>query len=140
MQSTLADAYTQLVDTVQGWQQALACACEPLLELGCVDSEWCDALIENARTVSERDVVSPYVILPAGRVVPGTRRRAMSVLLLGEPVHLGSCDRSIWLLVLIAAPSLHEHLDTLRRISSVLDDPVRLERILGCMGPRELGS
>lgn len=139
MQLAPADAYAQLIDAAQGWKQAITCACEPLLESCCVGSEWCDALIENAHKVSGRDVVSSYVILPAGRIIPGVRWPAISVLLLGEPFRPCDHNMSIRLLVLIAAPGLHEHLDTLMCISSVLDDPVRLEKILSCTGSYELG-
>lgn len=125
--------------TAANWRQALEVALEPLHAAGCVTGSYCQGVIDNTLEWGPYYVVAPGVALPHARPEQGARANGIAVTTLAEPVRFGhdDCD-PVWLLFALSATDANAHLETIRRISTLLDDNGLLKQLRAAPGDEQL--
>ncbi|HYF94168.1 MAG TPA: BglG family transcription antiterminator [Symbiobacteriaceae bacterium] len=124
LQDVLTDDLVSLDVTAGDWEQAIRLAGEPLVEAGCVDPRFVEAMVETVRRIGPYVVIDPGVALPHARPEDGVKRIGFSFVRLREPVNFGhEANDPVRLVIAIASPDAQTHLRALQELAGLLTDP-----------------
>ena len=123
MKDMLKRENVQIVDSCEGWEDSV----QPLVDGGCVKSEYIDGIIENVHTFGPYFALAPDLALLHGRPEQGVIKQQLAVTIcragveykLGEPVRV---------LVTLAAKDPDSHIDVMRILAMMFADPANIER------------
>lgn len=111
--------------------QAITLAGQLLVEAGRVTPGYVEAMVDAYRTLGPYIVIAPHIAMPHARSESGALAEGASILRLREPVAFGNPDNDpVRVVIAIAGPDSHSHIDLLRRISEVLSDTHAMTTIL----------
>lgn len=121
------------------WQDAIRTAGNLLMENGCVEECYIDAMIKSMVEHGPYFVLAPGVALPHAASGSGVRRTGMSVVTLARPVEfMESPNNPVELVICLAAADGESHLDLLASLSELLMDAEALECVKGADDPEDV--
>lgn len=124
--------------SVEDWKQAVIDVVNPLVEDGYVEKRYIDGIFENTEKLGPYYVIAPDIALPHARPEQGVIQKAMSVLLLKEPIRFSEDGHDVRLLIALAATDSQSHLESLVTLSQLLSDEDLLAKILQASSNEEL--
>lgn len=128
MQEMLKRENVQLVDSCEGWQDAIRVAVQPLVDGGYVKPEYIDGVIENARKFGPYFVLAPDLALIHARPEQGVIKRQLAVTVLRRGVEF-KAGEPCRLLVTLAAEDPNSHIDVMRVLATMFANPDSVERV-----------
>ncbi|WP_236683035.1 BglG family transcription antiterminator [Streptococcus sp. X13SY08] len=112
------------------WQEAIACAAQPLLADGSIEASYIDAMVTKVTEYGPFIDLGKGVAIPHARPEDGVNRIGMSMLRLEEPVYLlDDPAHEIRLFICIAAVDNQTHLRALSHLTAILRDADNIERL-----------
>lgn len=114
---------------VSDWKEAIAVASQPLLEMGTIEEEYIEAMIQSIEQNGPYVVITPGVAIPHARPDQGVRSLSMSFLRLEEAVYFAP-DKPVRLIIILAAADRSSHLRALVQLTHLLGEPSNIEDIL----------
>lgn len=113
------------------WQEAIACASQPLLADGTIEASYIDAMVAKVNEFGPFIDLGKGVAIPHARPEDGVNRIGMSMLRLEESVYLlDDPAHEIRLLICIAAVDNQTHLRALSHLTAILRDANNIERLV----------
>lgn len=128
MKSDLLTQHVSLLDHVDSWQAAIRTAAIPLLEKKIINEQYIDAMISNVIDNGPYIVIMPEVAMPHSRSEDGAFATAVSLLKLQEGV-LFPQDKTVHLIIVLAAADNEAHMELLSDMVDVFMDEDKMERI-----------
>ncbi len=99
------------------WKEAIKLGTQMLIDSGCVEERYYDAIIDNFRDFGPYMVVAPGIVLSHARPENGVKKLSMSLLTLKNPVEFGSeSNDPVKLVITLAALDNENHLKALSQL------------------------
>ena len=106
---------------VSTWQEAVDEGIRPLIEKGCVDEIYKDAILNLFNELGPYMVVAPGIVLLHARPENGVKKISMSLITLKKPVNFGSSiNDPVKLAITLAAIDNESHLNALGELMELL--------------------
>jgi len=119
-----------LLDKVNDWQQALKVCARPLLASGTIADEYVAAIISQHQRLGPYYVLAPGLAMPHARPEEGARASGLSLLKLGHGVAFGAEEYDpVDLIIMLAAPDRHSHIDMISALAELLSCESELEKL-----------
>lgn len=128
MRDILKDSI-RVVDSVSNWREAVTLGAKTLLEQGKVEKKYVDAMIRNIETLGPYVVIMPKVAMPHARPEDGVNETGLSLLKINNGVSFAEDKEDVKVLFTLAAKDSSSHIDTIMKLTDLLDDENKLESI-----------
>lgn len=117
----------QILPQVDSWEEAIKIASRPLLEKGCIEARYIDAMISKVNELGFYIVLSEDVAMPHSRPEDGVLKMGISLLKLDIPAKFG--NNNIQIIITLAAKDNESHIDTLANLVELLNDDEKIKKI-----------
>ena len=112
------------VDTFSDWKEAVACACQPLIQKGYIDSGYVDGIYKNVEKNGFYIFIAPHICIPHCGAYESVQKNCLSFMKCNSPV-LGDPDEpdmAAELFFVIAAENEGKHLEEIQRLAEMLEN------------------
>ncbi len=120
----------RIVQSVDGWEEAVRLAVKPLEEGGFVEARYADEIVRATHEMGPYYVLTEDVALVHGRPEDGTIKGQLAVTLLREPVVFAGDSFPVRLLVTLAAEDANSHIDAMRTLATIFMDESKIAEIV----------
>lgn len=111
-------------------KEAIEAAGKLLLNQGLIEESYIQAMVDSYQKNGAYFVLAPHVALPHARPEDGVKEASVSFVQLKSPIEFGSQSNDpVRLVFALGASSSEEHLQILQKLSQLLGDPVKLEKL-----------
>ena len=114
---------------VSTWEEAVLTAGELMLKVGAVEERYLGAMIEVTKELGPYCVIAPGIALPHARPEDGVIENCFCLITLKNPVEFNSHNDPVKMVVAFAARDKEEHIKTLERVASFLQNNEVVEKI-----------
>lgn len=128
----------QVIERVEGWQEAIKAAVNPLVKLGYAEERYSSEIIENTLRYGVYYMLMPGVALIHGRPEQGALGRQLAVTLIKEPVQFLDKEEPVRLLIAMSAVDSESHIEMLKHVAAILMDEERIRSIFESDSEAEL--
>lgn len=133
----LTDDKIQLQVNAETWKEAIEKSAEPLLKNHAITNNYVKAMIKSVIQYGAYIVIGPGLALAHARPEEGAKELGISVLSLAKPVNFGSeTNDPVRLVFCLAAIDNYSHLNVMRSIVSLLNQPNKIDN-LGKLNDKE---
>ncbi len=109
-----------MVTHVEGWQQAVAIAVQPMVEAGAVEPRYLQAIYDMHREIGPYYVLGEGIAMPHARPEEGVIKTALSLLIISEGVSFDSHDNDpVYVVFALAAVDSHSHIEMIASLSQL---------------------
>ncbi|WP_245526915.1 PTS sugar transporter subunit IIA [Coriobacterium glomerans] len=112
------------------WQDAIRLAIHPLLESGCVEARYAEAIIRATEQVGPYYVLTEEVALIHGRPEDGVIKEQLAVTVLRDPIRFSADGFDVRLLVALAARDSRSHIDAMKVLAGIFMDKRQIDGIV----------
>lgn len=113
------------------WEDAIEKSSQVLLDKGCIDSKYIQAMIDVVKEKGPYIVIGKHIALAHARPECGVNEFGLSFSLLDTPVKFGSDEFDpVKLIITLAATDANSHLEVLSELAEVLMDQERIDILL----------
>ena len=120
----------QICEKANDWREAIRISVQPLEQGGYVKSWYKDGIIENVEKFGPYIMIADEIAMPHARPEQGTIDTQISITLFREGVPFDGKETAARLFVTLAAKDNNSHMDALVKISELLSDDDKVEKIL----------
>ncbi|MBD2780589.1 PTS sugar transporter subunit IIA [Xenorhabdus szentirmaii] len=121
----------QWVPAAKDWREAIAIACQPLIDNGSIESRYVDAIYRSHEEIGPYYVIGPGIALPHARLEQGANRLALSLTVFHEGVVFGSGHNDpIKLLIVFATTDSNSHIEVLAELAELFDDSKEISQLM----------
>lgn len=114
----------QLDVSAADWQQAIALACRPLIEAGCVKSGYVEAIIDSVLKNGAYIVIKPGVALAHALAPSQINKTALGITILPDGVEFGKPGFDpVYYVFTLAALDGSSHMDAMASLATMLRNP-----------------
>ena len=128
----------QIIDRIEGWQDAIRVAVSPLVKLGYAEDRYSSEIIENTKRYGAYYILMSGVALIHGRPDQGALAIQLAVTLVREPVQFLDKADGVKLMIAIVSTDSDSHIGMLMDIGAILEDEGRVDSILNSDSEAEL--
>ncbi|MDD3277330.1 MAG: PTS sugar transporter subunit IIA [Lachnospiraceae bacterium] len=124
-------------DKISDWKDAIRQVAQPLLEKGCIQESYIDAMIQNVIENGNYIIIMPGFAMPHARPEFGALGNGMSVLKVKEPVMFPG-DQEVTVLVSFSGVNPEEHLEMISKLTDVLMDDELVDKLFSASTESEV--
>ncbi|MDD3404122.1 MAG: PTS sugar transporter subunit IIA, partial [Hespellia sp.] len=124
-------------EEMSDWKEAIRLVAQPLLENGCIEERYIDAMIRNVIENGPYMIIMPGFAMPHARPECGALKNGMSVLKLEKPVKFPG-DEDVQVLVSFSGVDPEEHLNMISRLAETLMEDEMIEKLFAATTESEL--
>ncbi len=142
MLSTLiTEEFIQITDENLHWKDAVKLAAKPLLEKGCIEERYLDAIFEMADKHGPFFDIGKQIAIPHARSEMGVNKTSMSLLRCLKPVYLLDDEKHpIDIFIIIASADNNSHLQALAGLSEILINDELVNELKGLTTTSEIAE
>lgn len=123
----LDQSLIQVSEEELNWREAITLAAQPLLDQRYIEERYIEAMIDTVEEFGAYIVLAPKTAVPHARPETGVLKTGISLLKTEYPVDFNvedeeDPDRFVQLIFVLAAEDSEGHLDTLVKLSQVLEE------------------
>lgn len=124
--------FIQTCSHVESWKEAIAIAAKPMVDHGCIEASYIDAMIQTVLDLGSYIVIAPMIALPHARSNGMVHQNAISILKLEKPVFFEAGDASsqATLILPIACVDNDKHLTMLAKVAEILGEVDLVDKLL----------
>lgn len=128
----------QILESAEDWKDAIRKSTEPLEKDQFVTSDYKEAIIKNVEKLGPYICIAPHVAMPHARPEQGALKTQIAVTLFRSEITFNREDAKANLFITLAAADADSHLQILMKISELLQDETKAEKILNAADKNEL--
>ena len=118
----------QIIDSVESWQKSIELCGEPLIRKNEIKKEYIDEIVNIAELFGVHFILENNVAIPHGEVFKNVNKSCISVLSIRNAVTFPG-DRKVFLMFLIGAANITEHVKSIEEIINLTQKKDLLEKI-----------
>jgi mannitol operon transcriptional antiterminator len=118
----------QIIDRVESWQESIEICGRPLIEKNEIKKEYVDEIINIAELFGVHFILENNVAIPHGEVFKNVNKSCISVLSIRNSVIFPG-NRKVFLMFLIGAANITEHVKSIEEIINLTQKKDLLEKI-----------
>lgn len=127
----------QIIDSAESWQKSIEICGEPLVAKNEIKKEYIDEIINIAELFGVHFILENNVAIPHGEVFKNVNKSCISVLSIKKSVTFPG-DRKVFLMFLIGAANITEHVKSIEEIINLTQKKDLLEKIKHIDEPTDL--
>ncbi|MDC9588258.1 PTS sugar transporter subunit IIA [Xenorhabdus sp. XENO-10] len=121
----------QWVAGAKDWRDAIAIACQPLINDGAIEQSYVDAIYHSHKELGPYYVIGPGIAIPHARPEQGANRLALSLTVFHQGVVFGSENNDpINLLIVFATTNSNSHIEVLAELAELFDDQQKISQLM----------
>ncbi|MEI0476454.1 PTS sugar transporter subunit IIA [Brachyspira pulli] len=120
----------KIVDSVSNWEDAIRIAAEPLLNSGCIEKRYIQAIIDNVYKYGNYIVLTENVAMPHSRPEDGVIKKGFSLLKVRNGVDFYQTEEKVYLFFTLAAEDSNGHQDALLELADFLCDNEKISKLI----------
>lgn len=128
----------RIVEKVDNWQEAIHVAVKPLVDGGYCEARYIDEIIKNTEKLGAYYVLCENLALVHGSTDQGVLKRQIAVTLLRQPIKFKEEGYDVRVMVTLAATDPESHMEVLKAMSDLFDNPDSVEKVLGATSEKEI--
>nr|WP_222942880.1 PTS sugar transporter subunit IIA [Xenorhabdus sp. PB62.4] len=131
MKTLLTSDVIQWVSCAKDWREAIAIACQPLIDNGAIEPSYVEAIYRSHEEIGPYYVVGPGIAIPHARPEQGANRLALSLTVFHQGVAFGSENNDpIKLLIVFATTNSNSHIEVLAELAELFDDQQEINQLM----------
>ncbi|CCW29378.1 putative phosphotransferase enzyme II, A component SgcA [Xenorhabdus nematophila F1] len=131
----------QWISGVKDWREAIAIACQPLIDNRTIETSYIDAIYRSHEEIGPYYVIGPGIAIPHARPEQGINRLALSLTVFHQGVVFGSENNDpVKLLIVFATTSSNSHIEVLAELAALFDDQKEINRLMNASNQNEVFS
>ncbi len=129
----------QVIPDIENWREAIAVACQPLVENGAISSRYIDAIYRSHEAIGPYYVVGPGIAMPHARPEEGVNKLALALTVISKGVEFGSAENDpIKLLIVLAATDSNSHIEVIAQLAELFDNQQDVELLMSAKSKEEI--
>ena len=129
----------QIIEEVVDWEASIRTAAIPLVNDGCIEERYVDAMIQSIKDLGPYIVIGPNIGIPHARPEEGVIRTGMSFLKLKKPVSFSESEKhNVELMFVLASKDNYEHMRALRQLTRMLSKQENVQKLRGEITKEEI--
>ncbi|KGM29252.1 PTS sugar transporter subunit IIA [Photorhabdus akhurstii] len=129
----------QVIPDIENWREAIAVACQPLVENGAISSRYIDAIYRSHEAIGPYYVVGPGIAMPHARPEEGVNKLALALTVISNGVGFGSAENDpIKLLIVLAATDSHSHIEVIAQLAELFDNQQDVALLMSAKSKEEI--
>lgn len=137
----LSENYINITDEELGWKEAIMLGSKPLIENGCIEERYVEAMYEMALKHGAFFDIGKQIAIPHARSEMGVLKTGMSFLRVKKPVYLlDDPSHPIDIFIIIAAADNSSHLKALTSLSEILINDETVSTLKGLSSASEIAE
>lgn len=134
----LLEENVQILDSAADWKDAIRKSTEPLERGNFVTADYKEGIIRNVENLGPYIYIAPHVAMPHARPEQGALKTQIAVTLFRNEVTFTREDAKANLFITLSAADSDSHLQVLVKISELLQDSAKAEKIFVAKTASEL--
>ena len=134
----LLEENVQILDGAADWKDAIRKSTEPLERGNFVTADYKEGIIQNVENLGPYICIAPHVAMPHARPEQGALKTQIAVTLFRNEVTFTRADAKANLFITLSAADSDSHLQVLVKISELLQDSAKAEKIFAAKTASEL--
>ncbi|MDX7998110.1 PTS sugar transporter subunit IIA [Xenorhabdus sp. Reich] len=141
LKTLLTSDVIQWVSSAKDWREAIAIACQPLIDNGSIESDYVDAIYRSHEEIGPYYIIGPGIAIPHARPEQGVNRLALSLTVFHQGVVFGSeYNDPVKLLIVFATTDSNSHIEVLAELASLFDDQKEIDQLIHSSSQDEIFS
>lgn len=120
----------KIIDSISNWEEAIYIAAEILLNKGCIEKRYIQAIIDNIYKYGNYIVLRDNAAMPHARAEDGVIKNGISLLKVRKGVDFYQTDKKIYLFFTLAAEDSNAHQDALLELANFLCDNEKIDKLI----------
>ncbi|PQQ25533.1 PTS sugar transporter subunit IIA [Photorhabdus hindustanensis] len=139
LKTLLTQDVIQVIPDIENWREAIAVACQPLVENGAISSRYIDAIYRSHEAIGPYYVVGPGIAMPHARPEEGVNKLALALTVISNGVGFGSAENDpIKLLIVLAATDSHSHIEVIAQLAELFDNQQDVALLMSAKSKEEI--
>ncbi|MEQ1962608.1 PTS sugar transporter subunit IIA [Xenorhabdus khoisanae] len=141
LKTLLTSDVIQWFSCAKDWREAIAIACQPLIDNGAIEPSYIEAIYRSHEEIGPYYVVGPGIAIPHARPEQGANRLALSLTVFHQGVAFGSeSNDPIKLLIVFATTNSNSHIEVLAELAELFDDQQEINQLMHSSSRDEIFS
>lgn len=129
LEQVLTDEMIQIKNQVNGWEEAIQSAAQPLVDQSYVTSDYVNAMIENVNELGPYIVIAPDIAIAHARPDDNVNKIGLSLLKLNQSINFAEDSHYASMVFVLAAVDNEQHLGILSELANVLNDNEKVKQL-----------
>ncbi|KAA1181303.1 PTS sugar transporter subunit IIA [Photorhabdus heterorhabditis] len=141
LKTLLTKDVIQLIPNIKDWREAIAVACQPLVENSAISPRYIDAIYRSHEEIGPYYVVGPGIAMPHARPEEGVNRLSLALTVVSQGVEFGSEGNDpVKLLIVLAAIDNASHIEVISQLAALFDNQQDTKLLMGAKSKEEIIS
>lgn len=128
----------QVIENIESWEKAIEVGATPLIEKKKIKYEYVENMIQNIKKMGPYVILIPGVAMPHARPNENVLESSLSLLKINKGVKFSESTEKVYLIFCLAAKDSVSHIEIIEKLSEVLGDDEKIERLIASKTLEEL--
>ncbi|HGM9905562.1 TPA: PTS sugar transporter subunit IIA [Proteus mirabilis] len=139
LKTLLTPDVVQVIPQVKDWREAIKIACQPLIDKGCIEPRYVDAIYKSHEQIGPYYVLGPGIAMPHARPEEGVNQLSLELTIIEKGVEFGADENDpVKLLIVLAATDNDSHINAIVKLAELFDNQDDIDTLLQAKSKAEV--
>ena len=139
LKTLLTPDVVQVIPQVKDWREAIKIACQPLIDKGCIEPRYVDAIYKSHEQIGPYYVLGPGIAMPHARPEEGVNQLSLALTIIEKWVEFGADENDpVKLLIVLAATDNDSHINAIVKLAELFDNQDDIDTLLQAKSKAEV--
>ncbi|AWS53666.1 PTS sugar transporter subunit IIA [Proteus mirabilis] len=139
LKTLLTPDVVQVIPQVKDWREAIKIACQPLIDKGCIEPRYVDAIYKSHEQIGPYYVLGPGIAMPHARPEEGVNQLSLALTIIEKGVEFGADENDpVKLLIVLATTDNDSHINAIVKLAELFDNQDDIDTLLQAKSKAEV--
>lgn len=139
LKTLLTPDVVQVIPQVKDWREAIKIACQPLIDKGCIEPRYVDAIYKSHEQIGPYYVLGPGIAMPHARPEEGVNQLSLALTIIEKGGEFGADENDpVKLLIVLAAIDNDSHINAIVKLAELFDNQDDIDTLLQAKSKAEV--
>ena len=139
LKTLLTPDVVQVIPQVKDWREAIKIACQPLIDKGCIEPRYVDAIYKSHEQIGPYYVLGPGIAMPHARPEEGVNQLSLALTIIEKGVEFGADENDpVKLLIVLAATDNDSNINAIVKLAELFDNQDDIDTLLQAKSKAEV--
>ena len=139
LKTLLTPDVVQVIPQVKDWREAIKIACQPLIDKGCIEPRYVDAIYKSHEQIGPYYVLGPGIAMPHARPEEGVNQLSLALTIIEKGVEFGADENDpVKLLIVLAATDNDSQINAIVKLAELFDNQDDIDTLLQAKSKAEV--
>lgn len=139
LKTLLTPDVVQVIPQAKDWREAIKIACQPLIDKGCIEPRYVDAIYKSHEQIGPYYVLGPGIAMPHARPEEGVNQLSLALTIIEKGVEFGADENDpVKLLIVLAATDNDSHINAIVKLAELFDNQDDIDTLLQAKSKAEV--